>query len=236
MLRVPLSDLSSGERALPREQDRYVTRVHRLALGDRFLAFDPAARLEAEVEIVALAPARVVVGPPRAAELVATRSVTVVQCLAKGAKLDAVVRDATELGATRIVFAEAERSVPKADADKLARWRRIALEAARQCGRGDVPELLGPLSLVEALATHREGLGLVLHPGADSKLGAALRKLEAGDAVTVVIGPEGGFAGDELAEATSAGYACASLGPFVVRTETACAAALGAIAVWASTR
>src|SRR5690606_5177225 len=113
MLRVPLDDLCAGERELPREAAHYVAKVHRLERGDRVVAFDPAARSEAEGEVLAVSGARVTVRleAPRAATRVAVRSVTVIQSVAKGGKLDDVVRDATELGATRVVLALAARSV-----------------------------------------------------------------------------------------------------------------------------
>src|SRR5207253_9049922 len=115
---------------------------------------------------------------PRPASAVPARAVSVVQGAGKGTKIDDVLRDATELGATRFVVALCARSVKRPDAAAGARWRRVALEAARQCGRGDVPEVLGPLPFVEALAaavasvdggagpsTDAAMARLLLHPG-----------------------------------------------------------------------
>jgi 16S rRNA (uracil1498-N3)-methyltransferase len=224
-LRLPLPDLAPGERELSGEASRYVSRVHRLGVGDRLLVFDPASRLEADAEVEAVG-RRVVlrVAQTRTASRVATRDVTVIQAIGKGAKLDAVVRDATELGATRVVPALAVRSVKRrADVERL---RRIALEAARQCGRGDMPEVVAPLALDQAFAAADDGVRIVLHPDGDELLGAALK----GEmAVTVAIGPEGGFTDDELKVARAAGFVVARFGAFVLRTETACAAILGAI-------
>ena len=228
-LRVPLSPLQAGERELPEEQARYVRRVHRLAVGDRFLAFDPEARLEAVAEILAGDRAvRVRLEPPRPARLVALRPLTVVQSLAKGTKVDDVVRDATELGATEVVVAVAERSVKRGG--DPARWKRVAIEAARQCGRGDVPAVSGPTVLLELLALPLLAgtLGLCLHPGAEVSLSAELSRA-ASAPVTLLIGPEGGFSDAELSAAAAAGYRLVSLGPFVLRAETACAAVLGAL-------
>jgi 16S rRNA (uracil1498-N3)-methyltransferase len=226
-LRVPLSDLSEGDRVLPAEVARYVTRVHRLGLSDRFLAFDPEARLESEAEIVDVTrEVRVRLAAPRAATLVAERSVCVLQAIGKGTKLDAVARDATELGATRLVPVVAERSVKRRT--DIARLRRVALEAARQCGRGDVLAIDEPRAFVEALAAV-EGSCLLLHPSGPASLGAILTELDADRPLTIAIGPEGGFSDEELRLAQERGCMLTRLGPFVLRTETACSAALGAV-------
>lgn len=229
-IRVPLEALAEEERELSSEQSRYLLRVHRLRTGDRCIAFDPERALEAELEVVATGrkkPTVVRLTDVRPATAVARRPIAVVQGLAKGAKIDAVVRDATELGATHIVLAICERSV-KRDAD-LTRCRRIAIEAARQCGRGDLPEITGPTPLLEALETFSEErwLRVMLSPEAKRPLGALLGSEER--PIVLVVGPEGGFSATEASSARDRGFAAAKLGPFVLRTETACAAALGAI-------
>lgn len=226
-LRVPLSDLRRGERALPPETARYVTRVHRLGPGGRFVAFDPEARLEAEGEVVETGREVVVhLAEPRPAELVATRPLCVLQAIGKGTKIDAVARDATELGATRIVPVIAERSVKRKT--DVVRLRRVVVEAARQCGRGDVPAIDEPRPLVAALEAVT-GACVLLHPAAVTSFGAVLTELSAAEALTLVIGPEGGFSDEELGVASERGYRLARLGHLVLRTETACAAALGAV-------
>ena len=220
-LRVPLVDLAAGERSLPKESARYVLRVHRMRTGDRFVAFDPKTRLECEAEL--LDGRRVRLMDPRAASLVATRPATVIQCLGKAGKLDRVVRDATELGATCIVPAESDRCAARGHARQQARLERVALEAARQCGRGDVPTIGATRPLSQALRDHAEGTMLILHPNATRRLASV------SGPVVVAIGPEGGFSDDEIELATSLGFHSVSLGPFTLRTETACAAVLGAL-------
>jgi 16S rRNA (uracil1498-N3)-methyltransferase len=156
--------------------------------------------------------------------------VVLIQGVSKGDKLDAIVRDATELGATGIVPAIGERSVARPDAARAARWRRIAVEAARQCGRGDAPTIAAPVSFAEAVraAGAGEALRLCFDPGADRSLGAALAAL-AQQAVTFAVGPEGGLTPAELGAAEAAGFTRVTLGPLVLRTETVCAAVLGAL-------
>ena len=156
MLRVPVSQLFPGEMTLDAEGSRYVARVHRLGPGDEVLLFDPERASEAVATVIAVDRAGVLcrVEHVRGAQVRALGSTTLVQAIGKGDKFDAIVRDATELGATRIVAAETSRSVVKLGdraEGRLKRWRRIAAEAARQCGRGDVPQIVGPLAWREAL-------------------------------------------------------------------------------------
>jgi 16S rRNA (uracil1498-N3)-methyltransferase len=232
VLRLPLDALAEGSSTLPADAATYVTRVHRLGPGDRLLVFDPDRAVEADAEIVS-ADRRTVslhIGPLRPAALRPSRAVTLLQGVGKGDKLDAIVRDATELGATRVVPVLCARSVARPDAVRAARWRRIAVEAARQCGRGDAPVVEAPVDFVEAVRREREGIKVCLDPAAERSLGAALAGLGA-EAVALAVGPEGGLTEGEVAAAEDAGFVRASLGPLVLRTETVCAAVLGAILV-----
>jgi len=229
-LRVPLDGLAPGERALPREAAAYVTRVHRLGAGDRLVLFDPERAIEADAEILDAGRRAVLVrvDEPRAA-LRPAREITLIQGIGKGDKLDAIVRDATELGATRIVPAICARSVARPDAARAERWRRIAIEAARQCGRGDAPVVTAPVSFGEAVRRPGEGARLCLDPRAPRAIGEALATIGPATAVALAVGPEGGLTGEELAEAERAGFTRVTLGPLILRTETVCAAVLGAL-------
>ncbi len=225
-MRVALADLSAGERVLASAAARYLTVVHRLRAGARFVAFDPEARLEAEAEIVAAgSQLRVRLDPPRPARALPDRPVTVIYAASKGSKIDDVLRDATELGATRFVVALCQRSVKRPDAAALARWRRVAIEAARQCGRGDLPDVVGPIAFTDAIAGD-EPIKLLLDPDGEPIARALAGKK---GAAAIAVGPEGGFSDPERRAAAAAGYRAVALGPFTLRTETACAAALGAL-------
>ena len=140
---------------------------------------------------------------------------------------DAVVRDATELGVTRVTVVRAARSIVKIDAaaadTKLDRWSRIAVEAARQCGRSDPPTVeLADFEAAIALATAEARF--VLDARAGRPLGALLKPVS----TAFAIGPEGGFTESELELAKKNAFAPAFLGRFTMRTETAPAAVLGA--------
>ncbi len=241
-VRAPISGLAEGERELPAETSHYLCRVRRLGPGARFVGFDPDARTEADAEVVdaSTTAARVKIGAVRAARVVAGTGLVLVYALAKGDKVDDVVRDATELGATRIVIARTERAVVKAAGErakeKLDRWRRIIEQAARQCGRADPPEIVGVLDWADALERASDcDARFCLDPRAVEMLGAALAPaVERAGSIAFAIGPEGGLSGDEVEVAVGKGFLPASLGPFILRTETVAAAVLGAVRVLAS--
>lgn len=240
MIRSPITKLTSGKRTLPADVSHHLCRVLRLRGGDRFIGFDPESHTEADVTIDTASGdgADVTIGDIRPASVVAAASLVLVYALAKGDKVDAVVRDATELGATRIVIARTSRTVAKVDAErastKLDRWRRVAEQAARQCGRADPPIVDGVSTWTAALeAAARETVArYCLWEKATEPLGTSLRDAIAGRAsMAFAIGPEGGLTQDEVEEARVAGFAPVSLGRFVLRTETVAAAVLGAVRV-----
>jgi len=241
--RAPLAGLRAGRLSLPHDLWRYVTRVLRLGPGDGLVVFDAARGLEAAAELAPSAgdpnSLELVVGEPRPARVVAPRPLVLLQGLAKGDKVDAIVRDATELGATLVVLVEAERSVVRLEGrrrdDRVARLRKIGDEAARQCGRGDAPEVSGPMSLAAALELAPAGGRFALAPLAAEPLGARLEAYLSSP-LTFAIGPEGGLSDGELELLEHAGFARVSLGPFVLRTETVVAAVLGAVRVLDASR
>jgi 16S rRNA (uracil1498-N3)-methyltransferase len=243
IVRAAISGLAPGQRVLPAEASHYLVRVLRLAVGDRFVAFDPAARLEASATILEARPSgvRVEIETPQRAEIVADRELVLVYALAKGDKVDAVVRDAAELGATRIILAQTERAVVRLDrvavGKKTARWKRVAEQASRQCGRSDPPAIDGVHSWALALA--RAGdceARFCLDPRAVEPLGDHLAiGVQAGASIAFAIGPEGGLSSEEIESAIDAGFLPARLGPFILRTETVAAAVLGAVRVLSRT-
>lgn len=235
-LRVPLRGLVPGEVELDAPTARYVVRVRRLSAGQRFVAFDPERAVEADAEIRRVeGPVVCGVGALRPAAALPPYDVTVLQCVGKADKPDRVVRDATALGARRIVFVESSRVVARLgerSERRRSRWAAIAAQSSRQAGRGDVPAVQGPLpfdAALDAVASTRSRK-LCLASAAERSLDAALAGWTADEPVVVLVGPEGGLSEAELERASGAGYLGVSLGPFVLRTETAVVAVLGAIA------
>lgn len=157
--------------------------------------------------------------------------VTVLQALTKGAKFDDVVEKCVELGARRIVPVRCERSEADASTHKVERWRRIARSAAEQSRRNILPVVDDPRSFSDALAVTAAATLLVASERAPrGSLATALRRFEAATSFAIAIGPEGSFTDAELAAAEAAGASFVSLGPAILRTETAAAALLAAIA------
>jgi len=236
-IRVFIAGLSPGERRLDGDAAHYVAHVHRLRTGEPFVAFDPAARLESEGEILKVDREAVIVrlGVNSPARAVPPLDVTLVQCAGKGDKVDDVVRASTALGVRALLVAESSRSVARIEGERATRrrerWRAIALDAARQSGRGDVPEIEGPRPLADILSALRDppATKLCLDPQASASFTSALSPPLPKLAVILLIGPEGGLTDDELTLADRAGFIRVRLGPFVLRTELAAAAALGAL-------
>jgi 16S rRNA (uracil1498-N3)-methyltransferase len=241
MVRAPVPDLASGERHLEGAVAHYLARVLRLRAGDGFVAFDPANGREAEAVILRADHDAITVrfGDLREGAARARRALTWVQGLAKGDKCDAVMRDATELGATRIIVAMTERSIVKLDAARAsgrqARWIRIVQEAARQSGRSDVPTVDAPCSWNDAIArVPVDAARFCLWERATTPLAPALfEALARGAPLAFACGPEGGLEAAEVERATASGWAIASLGVLALRTETVAAAVLGAVCVFA---
>jgi 16S rRNA (uracil1498-N3)-methyltransferase len=153
--------------------------------------------------------------------------------LARGERMDWVVQKCTELGVATITPLLLARCNAKFDQgrgdNRLRHWRQVAISACEQCGRNRLPLIEEPLALERWLATRTEAPGFVLHT-ADSK---ALARIDAPAAVRLLAGPEGGLDGNEFAQALAAGFTPWSLGPRVLRTETAPVAALAILQyVW----
>ena len=225
---MPVRGLAEGTMTLDAETARYVVAVHRLEAGDALLLFDGAAHNEADARIIGISPLRVEVGPLRPAANMAQRNITWIHALPKGDKADAIVRDATELGATTIRFVHSARTVVRLDeeraASRVARWEKIAVEAARQCGRGDVPSIM-PVSSWEDACESVSGAKFCLYERATTRLDALVLS---GDRLVFAVGPEGGLDEAEVVVAQKNGFAIVSLGELILRTETVCAAVLGA--------
>lgn len=242
-LRVPVVGLAEGRSRPTPELLRYVKDVHRTRPEAVFTVFDPARAVEADATLAADGrEAWLVVGALRPAAVRARVPLVLVQGLAKGDKCDAIVRDAAELGASEVRFVVTARSVAKPDGARskarLDRWRRIAIEAARQATRGDAPRVELHGGLGDALEALTEGSArFVLDPAAPRRLGGDLSRILSEGApdsgIALAAGPEGGLDEGELQLFEQHGFQRRAIGPFVLRTETVAAAILGAVRVLA---
>ena len=139
--------------------------------------------------------------------------------ISKGERFEWVLQKGVELGVTEFQPVITQRTLRREPgAGRWARWRRIIREAAEQSGRGRLPHLHQPLPLAEAVARVR-GLALMPWVGASTPVSRALAA--ASWPMTLFVGPEGGFAPEEAAAAAEAGVRLVTLGPRILRTETA---------------
>jgi 16S rRNA (uracil1498-N3)-methyltransferase len=154
-------------------------------------------------------------------------AITLVQCVPRGDRMDFIVQKATELGVARIVPVLSQRSVVHLDGrqseSKVAHWRGVAVSACEQCGRNRVPQIDAPRQLIKYLGESPPGaVRLVLEP----ELAGSSPAPDLKEAAEIAIGPEGGFAPDELEAFRVAKFSPVTLGPRILRTETAAIAAV----------
>ncbi len=217
---------------LATEQHHYLRRVLRLREGETIEVFDGAGRrFAASVARLSQHDARVLLGAELAATPESALRVTLAQCISSAEKMDWTIEKAVELGAHGIVPISSARSVVRLDARRGTRrvehWHRLVVAACAQCGRDTLVEVAAPHTLESWLESRdRARAAIVLAPGANSRLATlACERRE----LDLLVGPEGGLSEGELAAAEAAGFVRASLGPRVLRTETAGLAALAVL-------
>ena len=235
-VRVVVSGLHKGRFVLDEDASRYVGKVHRLRAGQHVELFDPESGLcaerariigdrlphcELEIDEVREAPAY-------------EMSVTLLVAVGKNDKPEQAVRDATALGADEVVFVQTERSVAKSSgqhrSDRLA---RVAQQVARQCERGRLPRILGPLAWSEVLHKDWQQPFICAFTEDAEPVLRAIQSSDLEHRLTLFVGPEGGFSDAEVESARAAGFRPVSLGPYVLRAESAYAFSLAVIrAAW----
>ncbi len=214
----------------------HLTRVLRLATGAALSVFDGAGQ-EHSARIASVRGSAVLVRLGAAVTPVpeSALSITLAQGVSRAERMDYAIQKATELGVARIVPVLCERSVVKLDARqaaaKLEHWQGVAIAAAEQCGRATLPVIERAGRLLEYLATGQGpgGAGTlkaVLVPDAAEGLASLPSPLTAAE---LLIGPEGGLSDEEARLAMGSGFRGLRLGPRVLRTETAAAAAIAAL-------
>jgi 16S rRNA (uracil1498-N3)-methyltransferase len=220
-----LQSLRADCATLSPEEARHASQVLRLTPGTSVELLDGMGGLY-RAELVQVSKAGVVARIEAELPNAEPRTrVTLYQGVAKGEKMDWIVQKAVELGAFRIQPVCFARCVAQGQ-HKAERWQRIALEAAKQCGRGRIPKVEEPLPLqaaLESLARHEQ----CLVPWEEER-SAALSGLLRPDALDIglIIGPEGGLDPAEMDMLSTCGAVSVTLGPRILRTETAAVAAL----------
>lgn len=209
----------------PPDEARHLGRVLRLGAGDVVRALDGAGQ-ELTIQLTEIGP-RGAAGTVLARAALRTESplrLTLAQALPKADRIETVIRMATELGVHRFVPLVTARTVAvprSATPARLERWQRVAREATKQCGRAAVPEVAAPVDLTSWLASRPARDLLVCFW--EEKAGEPGDPLPPGpvDEVTALVGPEGGLEAGEVEAARAAGALVATMGPRVLRTDTA---------------
>jgi len=142
----------------------------------------------------------------------------VLQSVLPNPDFDAMIEAATAVGIERFIAVQAERSVARPPAQRLARWQAIAGSAAEQSHRGKVPEVAGPISLGAALAQVGDGRLLVLEPSAATPL---VQAIDGSRAYSIAVGPEGGWTDGELSMMRERQGVMVNLGPRILRARLA---------------
>ena len=222
-------DRISGNRAFLKEDEaRHIGKVLRLGVGDTIYLLDEEgstyhAMITArdaktvEVEIVEKIP------PQKEPSM----EIVLGQAIPKAQKMDLIVQKATELGVSSIIPFLSDRSVPLLDAErslrKRMRWQKVAAEATKQCGRTIVPQVDAIIPF-RGLLNRWDENSLKIMLWEDEKnntLKDLLKTHQPSARVVILVGPEGGFSGQEVNMAREAGFHTVSLGKYILRTETA---------------
>ena len=235
------SELQVGSNyQIPEDKARHIVQVLRLTIGAEFILFNGngkeylAKLIEAKKKS-----ARVLITATEAVNRESNLSVDLIQGLSKGDRMDATIQKCVELGVSLIHPVSTARSNLRISENrkdkKYLHWQGVIISACEQSGRNVVPKLMEVGSLESVLRDYDKytGLKLILHPVATNTL---FNMNESPQKLVLLVGPEGGFTDDELDMAESHGFKAVSLGPRILRTETAAMAVISGIqAKWGDT-
>jgi 16S rRNA (uracil1498-N3)-methyltransferase len=236
---LPQPAFSADETQLSPEESHHAAIVLRLEAGQKITVFDGSG-FEAPATILEIARGAVKIA-------LGTRqktpglpcAITLAQAVPKGKNMELIVQKAVELGAKRIVPIISDRTISRWTAeeaqDKTRKWQAVAIEACKQCGQNVLPEVCLPMGMKEFLEkTPLAELPLIASLQPDARhLKQWLAELPGErkpSSVTILVGPEGDFTPAETGAAKSAGYRPVTLGPIILRTETAAIYCLSVLA------
>jgi 16S rRNA (uracil1498-N3)-methyltransferase len=211
---------SGTELALSRDEAHHVSRVLRLREGEPLAVFDGRGReWEGTLARVDRDTVRVRLGAERTSPVDPDLEVVLFQAVCRPERVEWLLEKGPEVGVAAVRLVRPARAeAPEPSPSRMARWRKVLLEACKQSGRRKVPELAGPDDL--PLPPLPGVVALVLDPGAPASFAAALEGPRP-PALWLAVGPEGGWTRGDVALLEGAGWGRASLGPRVLRTETA---------------
>lgn len=227
-LLVPGPIAPASRQVLGPEQAHRLREVLRLKAGDEVTLFDGSGgEYPAIVRALSRQQVEVETSAWQAVARESRLEITLAQGISRGDRMDYTLQKAVELGVSRLIPIASARSQVKLAGERadrrLAHWRGVIAHACEQSGRDRVPELTEILTLAECVAHDSSSLRLTLAPGAPEPLASVVRDAQT---ITLVIGPEGGLAPEEIELLSARGYRPVRLGPRVLRTETAALVAI----------
>ncbi|MDH3614773.1 MAG: 16S rRNA (uracil(1498)-N(3))-methyltransferase [Gammaproteobacteria bacterium] len=235
-------ELRSGqELRLDSEQARYIGRVLRLRIGDQLTVFNgQGGEFCAHAKSITRNAAILLLGEHSDSGTESALKMHLVQGISRGERMDFVIQKATELGVKRISPVHTAYGVVKLDAERAAKrrdhWQSVAESACEQAGRTRPPLIDPPMDLNAWFGgrAKQPDTDLILRPFATTPLTSITTPATK---VCLLIGPEGGFNDSEYDDASVAGFEAVSLGPRILRTETAATAALAVVqSMWGDLR
>jgi len=224
---VPEPEMIDGILRIRGDEVKHIRRVLRLKAGDEISVFDGSAKeyqgtiLEENSFSIAVR-----IEHRFTSKRESSLEITLAQSLLKGERMDFLVRKATELGVKDIVPFSSSRSVPLLESakelERRRRWEKIAIEAAKQCGRGMLPKI-GSLRdyRTALLSAPSESLRFILWEKEGRRLKEILGRARKQNRIFFIVGPEGGFSRQEVEEAMEKAFVPVTLGERILRAETA---------------
>jgi 16S rRNA (uracil1498-N3)-methyltransferase len=221
-----------AEILLPEQAGEHAVRVLRLERGHPLILINGDGReYEAELGSLARRAVTAIIKHARTVDREGTLSITLVQSIARGEKMDWILQKATELGVSRVVPLITERTEVKLDEERaerrMAHWASVIESACEQCGRTTLPVLSAPQRIDRWLTgLEFDGVRLAMIPDGEMTV-RELPSISAG--VMVVVGPEGGLSEQDVGMLRLANFMGVKLGPRILRTETAGVAVIAAL-------
>jgi 16S rRNA (uracil1498-N3)-methyltransferase len=223
---APPTQFTATTVSLDADEAHHLSRALRLGEGDHVFVFDGAGS-EWECEVARIGKREIVLNLLRQLTdfVESPLDLTLAQALVKGDKFDWIVQKATELGVTRIVPLITEHSdIRRAEeraGQKLQRWRRISLEALKQCGRRRLVEICEPVSFDDFCESAQRSHCLIFTERGGHSLGEVSAGLQGVNRLSVCVASEGGWSDQELQKAEANNFFAVHLGSRILRTETA---------------
>jgi 16S rRNA (uracil1498-N3)-methyltransferase len=221
-------EVLSGIVTLRDEKARYLSTVLRCKTGDPLTIKDnKGGTYAATIVGIGKREVKVEILEQRQLDTESPLRISLLQSMLRGEKMDMVIQKATELGVKEIRPVLTERS-QVGETRKMPRWRKIAEEASRQCGRDFIPMIHEPADFSSLFGgvSPLSGTGIVFWERGGEAFPEALARFSGASAISLFTGPEGGFSENEMRQASAGGFVAATLGKRILRAETAAIAAV----------